>query len=92
MLLNILQCIAQPPTIKNYLVQNVQSSQVEKFCYKPPCRFSFRCHWPDLGMWPSLASRETRVVVNIDGNDEVQSLMPQSLGWTCWFPKKLEFC
>ena len=31
MLLNILQCTGQPPTIRNNLVQNVNSAQIENF-------------------------------------------------------------
>lgn len=34
MLLNIPECTGKSPTIKNYIAQNVNSAEVEKFCLK----------------------------------------------------------
>lgn len=59
----------QTPTIKDYPVKNVKVSRLRNPALKHPNRLLLRSHWLDLGIWPSLDSRETTVVGSIDCND-----------------------
>lgn len=51
MILNILQCIAQSPTTKAYLVQTVHSAEVEKPWIKPMKRAAVEGRVAESSQW-----------------------------------------